>query len=48
VSGRVTDSPVGVRFCTEKLGLAAWNALRDGHKLAQTLLPYVERARVTA
>jgi hypothetical protein len=48
VSGRVTDSPVGVRFCTEKLGVAAWNALRDGPKLAQTLLPYVERARVGA
>lgn len=48
VSGRVTDSPVGVRFCTEKLGLAAWNALRDGHKLTQTLLPYLDRARVGA
>lgn len=48
VSGRVTDSPVGVRFCSEKLGLAAWNALRDGHKLALTLLPYVERAKVGA
>ena len=48
VSGRVTDSVVGVRFCTEKLGVAAWNALRDGHKLAETLLPYVARQRVGA
>ncbi len=28
VSGRVTDTPVGRRFCQEKLGLPAWNALR--------------------
>jgi hypothetical protein len=48
VSGRVTDSPVGVRFCTDKLGLAAWNALRDGHRLTQTLLPYLDRAKVGA
>ncbi len=46
VSGRVTDSAVGVRFCTEKLKVAAWNALRDGHKLAEELLPYVQRTRV--
>lgn len=48
VSGRVTDSPVGVRFCTEKLGVAAWNALRDGHRLAAELLPHLERAKVGA
>ncbi len=48
VSGRVTDSPVGVRFCTEKLGVSAWNALRDGHKLTEALLPFVERQRVGA
>jgi hypothetical protein len=45
ISGRVTDSTVGSRFCTEKLGVPAWNALRDGHRLAETLLPFVERAR---
>ncbi len=48
VSGRVTDSAVGVRFCTDKLGLAAWNALRDGHRLADALLPLIERAKVGA
>lgn len=37
ICGRVTDTPVGMRFCHEKLGLPAWNALRDGHKLAKTV-----------
>lgn len=37
VSGRVTDTPVGQRFCNEKLGVPAWNALRDGNKLAATI-----------
>ncbi|MCC6408695.1 MAG: hypothetical protein IT453_16145 [Planctomycetes bacterium] len=37
ISGRVTDTPVGSRFCNEKLGVPAWNALRDGNKLAQTI-----------
>ncbi|MBK8178605.1 MAG: hypothetical protein IPK67_06890 [Planctomycetes bacterium] len=45
ISGRVTDSAVGMRFCTEKLGVAAWNALRDGHRLTEALLPHIERAR---
>ncbi len=27
VSGPVTDGPTGVRFCTETLGIPAWNAL---------------------
>jgi hypothetical protein len=43
ISGRVTDTPVGVRFCREKLGVPAWNALRDGHRLAETVLPLVKR-----
>jgi hypothetical protein len=43
ISGRVTDTPVGVRFCRERLGVAAWNALRDGHRLAETLRPIVAR-----
>ena len=38
VSGRVTDSPVGRRFCNEKLGVAAHNALRDGRGLADSVL----------
>lgn len=33
VSGPVTDSPTGMRFCEQELGLAAWNAVRDGHEL---------------
>ncbi|HKE01107.1 MAG TPA: hypothetical protein VKE69_08865 [Planctomycetota bacterium] len=37
VSGRVTDTPVGLRFCRERLGVPAWNALRDGHRLAETV-----------
>jgi hypothetical protein len=38
ISGRVTDTPVGLRFCREKLGIPAWNALREGPGLAKTLL----------
>jgi hypothetical protein len=38
VSGRVTDSPVGRRFCNEKLGLAAFNALREGRQFANCVL----------
>jgi hypothetical protein len=45
VSGRVTDTPVGRRFCEEKLGLAAFNALRDGRELAETVLRSLERKR---
>jgi len=37
VSGRVTDTPVGLRFCRERLGVPAWNALRHGPQLASTL-----------
>jgi len=38
VSGRVTDGAAGVRFCREKLGLPGHNALRDGEKLAESVL----------
>ncbi len=38
ISGRVTDTPVGIRFCQEKLVVPAHNALRDGKALAQTVL----------
>lgn len=41
VSGHVTDTPVGRRFCRERLGLPAWNALRHGAELAQAVLPHV-------
>lgn len=43
VSGRVTDTPVGRRFCQERLEVPAWNALLDGPqeilKLVRTLVP---------
>lgn len=35
VSGPVTDSSVGQRFCREELGLAAWNALKNGKQLVR-------------
>jgi hypothetical protein len=38
VSGRVTDSPVGRQFCNDKLGVLAFNALRDGPALASAVL----------
>jgi hypothetical protein len=48
VSGRVTDTPVGRRFCRERLGLAAFNALRDGRELAETVLASVRKPKVGA
>lgn len=48
VSGRVTDTPVGSRFCRDKLGVPAWNALRDGQRLAQAVLEKLERSEVPA
>ena len=46
VSGKVTDTPVGRRFCREKLGLAAFNALRDGRELSETVLQSLEKKGV--
>ncbi|MDP6539329.1 MAG: hypothetical protein QF410_07255 [Planctomycetota bacterium] len=43
VSGRVTDTPVGVRFCEETLGIAAWNALGGGSERAAGLLDAASR-----
>lgn len=37
VCGRVTDTPTGVRFCADKLETAAFNALRDGPQLVESL-----------
>jgi hypothetical protein len=48
VSGRVTDTPVGRRFCEERLGLRAFNALRDGRDLTQAVLEGLERKGVGA
>ncbi len=41
VSGRVTDTPVGRRYCTERLGIPAWNALLDG---PDEIVRFAERA----
>ena len=38
VSGPVTDSPVGQRFCREELGLPGWNALKSGPQLVRAVL----------
>ncbi len=43
VSGRVTDTPVGVRFCNETLGVPGWNALRSGARLAEAAFANLER-----
>ncbi len=48
VSGKVTDTPVGRRFCREKLGLAAFNALREGRELADTVLASLKKRGVGA
>ena len=37
LSGRVTDTPVGLAFCRDELGVPAWNALRHGAQLAETV-----------
>jgi hypothetical protein len=34
ICGRITDTPVGARYCTEALGIPAWNALQDGGDVA--------------
>ncbi len=38
VSGPVTDSPVGQRFCREELGLQAWNALKSSKQLVRAVV----------
>lgn len=47
LSGRVTDTPVGLAFCRDNLGVPAWNALRHGEQLAQTVADAIE-ARTSA
>ena len=42
VCGRVTDTPVGVRFCREELGLPACNALANAGELAAEVLRSLE------
>jgi hypothetical protein len=48
VSGRVTDTPAGMRFCTEKLEVPAWNALSDGSRLAEAVLDKLAIAAPTS
>ncbi|MEW6742576.1 MAG: hypothetical protein AB1486_07440 [Planctomycetota bacterium] len=48
VSGRVTDTPVGHRFCRERLGLPACNALREGCELARIVYGSLCKGRVEA
>jgi hypothetical protein len=42
VSGRVTDTPVGQRFCNTQLGVPAFNALQDESALAGSVLAVLE------
>jgi len=48
LSGRVTDSAAGLRFSREELDLPAWNAMREGERLARELLPALLPAEATA
>ncbi len=41
ISGPVTDTPVGRRYCTENLGIPAHNALLDAESLASAVAPEV-------
>lgn len=47
-SGRVTDTPVGQRFCNERLEVPAWNALKGGHEPLMGLLASVEGSEAVA
>lgn len=37
-SGRVSDTPVGVRFCRDRMNVEAWNALTDEENLGRAVL----------
>jgi len=39
VSGRITDTVAGLRFCSEELGIPTWNALREPDALPAGILP---------
>ena len=41
ISGPVTDTPAGIGYCTERLGVPTWNALRDTAPPLELLLPSV-------
>jgi hypothetical protein len=47
ISGRVTDTPAGLRFCSERLRVPTWNALAEGPRAVGALFPHgVPRAEV--
>ena len=46
LSGPVTDGQAGVRFAAEDLGIAPWNALRDGAAVLEHVLPAFAEPRV--
>ena len=48
VCGRVTDTPVGVRFCRDELGIPAWNAQRAAPELVTEVLNTLELEMVRA
>ena len=48
ISGPVTDSPTGMRFCRDELGLPGWNALRDGTQLPTGLRSRLALRELTA
>ncbi len=41
ISGPVTDTPVGRRYCTETLGIPAHNSLLDAESLAMSVAPKI-------
>jgi len=47
-SGRVTDTPVGLSFCRDELGVAAWNALRHAPQMAETVREAIARRTARA
>lgn len=48
VSGRVTDTPVGRRYCTERLRIPAWNALLDGPDEVVALADRMQPSAITS
>jgi hypothetical protein len=48
VSGRVSDTPVGMRFCRERLGVEACNALTDEAALARAVMTKLKATKSLA
>lgn len=47
VTGPVTDTPVGRRYCAQELGVPGWNALLHGDELAASVEQAIGGARST-